>query len=201
MNSCLDIITLARYIGRTLSDKEKDEMERHLSECRSCREEFAMASVLLKDDAAEKRPAPMEQLQSVFQTIKKKASQFYEWITVLPYEAGFQPAFVRSGEKAISPQIRFRKDVSDLRTEFLIEKTNERAISIEIGIFKNSIGAKNIRITLLKEGGGVVSRLLKGDHELFENLPFGVYRVNLIQNSEEKGNVCFEIDETGLTER
>jgi hypothetical protein len=201
MNSCIDTITLARYIGGTLSDKEKDAMEHHLSACQGCREEFAMASVLLKDDAKEESPAPLEQIQSVFQAIKKKAAQFYEWITLLPCESGFQPVFVRSGEKPVSPQIRFTKDVSDLRTEFLIEKTNDRAISIEIRIFKNAIGAKNIRITLIKEGGGVVSRLLKSEHELFENLPFGIYRVNLIQNSEEKGNVCFEIDETGLTER
>ena len=46
----------------------------------------------------------------------------------------------------------------------------------------------------------MVSRLLKDDYEVFENMSLGPYKLMLMRNAEEKGVYSFEIGDGGIVE-
>ncbi|MCP4106973.1 MAG: hypothetical protein GY749_15785 [Desulfobacteraceae bacterium] len=81
-----------------------------------------------------------------------------------------------------------------------IEKTADNKICIHARVRKENTVAKNVRLTLVRQENSIVSRLLKGDYELFENLSFGSYCLTVAQNATEKGTCLFEVSEQGISE-
>ena len=204
---CIEIAVLAKYIEGSLSDKGRDRIEEHLSECDTCLEEFVIANTLLKDhDLIECEPVSEEVALSALKSlsIPKKLKKFYAWITkvLVPDSAG-QPAFatVRKPDAASSVDyISIKKDMNDLQVEMYIEKTEDDKARIRVRVLKDNISARNVRLTLIRQGGVIVSRLLKKNYVLFEDLPFGSYRFVVEQDALEKGEYLFKINEAGLNE-
>ncbi|GBC59645.1 hypothetical protein DENIS_0584 [Desulfonema ishimotonii] len=227
MSDCIKLKTLARYIGNTLPGSDRDRVEEHLSLCRNCRKLFALASmamqrssapeppgepvseeriasILQRGFASDERPGLGKKAASVGRAVTRELRQICRWITMSPAEAlRLHPGFagVRSGDSPSVTCVRLSKNLGDIGIELVAEKTAEDRICFEIKVLKEGEHLKNIRLTLIREGGKIISRLLRGGSEFIENQPFGKYHLNLMQNSREKGNLFFEINETGLSER
>jgi len=204
MNSdCIDILTLTRYFGKKLSDKEKQEVEYHLSLCDECREGSVSTFLMLKDNTEEEEPTPEDKdLSAAWQTFKKKLSEgfsrFLEWVVPQPCEPAM--VCVRSDQRTPEPCIKFEKEFGNLRADFLFEKISDNNISLEIKVSENHLPAQNISFNLKKESGTEIRRSSEDGGEQFENLSFGMYQLKIRQFSKEKGSFSFEINETGLTQ-
>ena len=204
---CIEIPVLAKYIEGRLSDKDRDRIEEHLSECDTCLEEFVIANTLLNDHALiECEPVSEKVALSALKSlnIPKELKKFYAWITkvLVPDSAG-QSAFatVRKSDAASSVDyISIKKHMNDLQVEMYIEKTEDDKTRIRVRVHKDNISARNVRLTLIGQGGVIVSRFLKEDYVLFEELLFGSYRFVVEQDALEKGEYLFKINEAGLNE-
>ncbi len=207
-SSCMDIEQLDAYIRQGLSDEERDRMEEHLSRCDACLEEFVIGTTLLRDtELTEWEHASEDAVLSVLNKfdIPEKLKKFHAWTKrVLVPDLVSQPesAFVRNGQNtsARAEYIFLNKDFNDLHTEMCMEKLENSRFSIQTKVLKNTKNAKNVRITLMRTGGAVSSRPLKGFLERFIDLPYGQYRLILAQDAVEKGEYCFKIDDGGLNE-
>jgi len=202
---CIEIEMLAGYIGKSLSNKEREQMERHLAECDDCRDDFVTANILLNDkDLSEWEPLSKagHEVKALKDKIAEQAEKFYEWITAPLAELTLQPGFagVRSQNESSATYIRLTPKIDDLKMEICIEKVSTDKVCIYVKMLKERERAKNIRLKFIREGGGRVSRLLKKESEPFDNLSFGYYRMILVQNSQTKGEFSFEINETGVRE-
>lgn len=202
MNSdCIDILTLTRYFGKKLSDKEKESVEYHLSLCDECRENSVSTFLMLKDNT-EEEPDDNASLSAAWQALKKKLSEgfsrFLEWVVPQPCE--FAAVSVRSEQKTSAPCIKFEKEFGSLKSDFLFEKISDNAASLEINVSENHLPAPNITFILKKERGTEIRRSSEDGYEQFENLSFGSYQLKIRQLSKEKGNLSFEINEKGLSQ-
>ncbi|MCP4683361.1 MAG: zf-HC2 domain-containing protein [Desulfobacterales bacterium] len=207
-SSCMDIEQLDAYIRQRLPDEERDRMEEHLSRCDACLEEFVIGTTLLRDvKLSEWDQASEEEARSLLNGLHlpEKLKTFYAWTKRVIPDLVLQPdpAFVRNGENAPArtEYILLNKDFNDLHAEMCLEKIRNSQFSIRTKVLKNTQTVKNVRLTLLREGGAVSSRPLKGLHERFKNLPYGQYRLILAQDAVDKGEYCFKIDDGGLDEK
>ncbi len=200
-SSCMELDVLAMYIKGSLSEQETDRFEEHLSECDVCLEEFVIANKHVRDkDLSEWEPVPEEDALSVLEKVNNKIKKFYKWVTALPSELALNPDFalVRSDTLSPTDYVRLGKNMDDLQTDMYVEKTADNKVCIHARVHKENAIAKNVRLTFTGQENSIVSRLLKGDYELFENLSFGSYRLTVAQNAIEKGNHVFEISEQGI---
>ncbi len=194
--TCTDLITLAKYIGGKLSEAEKEKMEAHLSVCRQCRSDVVSATLLLKDEFVGKHDPRIsaEIASAVWKKFRQQITRFYEW--VIPSCPLALPA-VRSEKAQVLSQIHFSKQFNDIYLDFRAEKHHDNAIVFRIGIRDSNI--KSLRIILRKENGKILfSKPLTDD--ICQNLPYGIYHLNVISQSQEKGNMTFEVNHAGITE-
>jgi len=75
-------------------------------------------------------------------------------------------------------------------------------VSVKVRVLHDNHHAEHIRLLLKRNGQRDISRHLKGNYALFDNLGFGVYRLALIQyRLNRTWDYVFEISETGLDEK
>lgn len=208
--SCIEIDRLARYIGDTLPAEQKDQVEKHLAACDDCRENFVIANrVVADDDVAEWDPIPEETAESLWMYFKENISTLWEWTRAYASELLRQPQFewagltaVRGAEPPPMDYVHRIKNIGDFQTELFVEKKKENRLSIKVRAIHESHGAKHLRLTLKRKGGGGISRHLKGEYATFENRVFGVYRLTLTEYRLKKTwDYFFELNEAGLDEK
>ncbi len=198
---CIDIHTFAEYIEGHLSSDEKDLAEIHFSECDRCRKILVNAYAIMNDsDLSDWEPASEQEVQSVLKHmgLSGRLEEVYKWIKEKLPGPPMQPAFavIRDSSRLSSIEyIHFSRNINDLQANFYIEKTGDDKVSIRATVLKEDRKAQNTRLTFAREGGGPVSRPLKKDYEVFEDLPFGFYRFILKQNAIEKGTCLIYIRE------
>lgn len=224
-NKCLDLDILAAYIDGSLTDDEKEAVEAHIASCDECMEEFVLATLLLNDEELSEEYEPDTQIsvQTVLQAagdkIKAKISDWLaklsppEWLVL---QNSVSPARASTDSADAASSIFVRKSINELQTEMYIEK-NEDSVCADhwqlwIKVFKNKEMAKNVSLTLVREGGMPFARFLNRDYVLFDRQPYGSYSLTVEQNtsdfkSEKKEHLeknvpyRFEINETGFYEK
>lgn len=219
--ACLELDMLARYIGGTLSPGQKDQVERHLAVCDECREDFLITNRLIRDeDPEEWEPIPVEHAQSLWEEFRKKICAFREWTRTFVSDLARESQFawaglvpVRDAESPAVDYIHLAKDIGAIRTEFFIEKKGGDNVSLKIRTVQDGEHSTRLRLTLKRKEGRDISRHIRGDYALFENLPLGLYRLRLIQHRPNKPapdqgvseqgtyNYFFEISEAGFDEK
>lgn len=206
---CFDADTLTRLIDGRLTDKEKDLAETHLAECDACLEEFAMAKTVLNEvDLTGFAPGALETARACLAGVRQKIEKFAGWLAGLnppEWMLGCQASPVRSQNsgKAVSmPDSLFvKKDIGGLRAEMFIEKSENERACMSVKVFTGKRAAKNISLTLMREGGRPLARFLSREYESFEKLRFGTYHLTVEHNSLGKGDYLFQIDDEGFHER
>lgn len=205
-SQCLDTDMLFSYIEKRLPDQEKDQVERHFLKCDECLEEFALAKTLVNTtDLTGYEPAPASVVRTVLSDIREKLEKLVKWVAELPppewlmnYGASPVRSVIQSDTVPTTASVLIRKDVDDLQAEMYIQKTKLDRVCIWIKVSKGKKSAKNVSLTLKREGGRSLARFLTADYEFFDKLSFGTYALVLEQNTRKKGDFLFQIDDKGF---
>jgi hypothetical protein len=215
---CIDLETLASYIGGTVSDEERDRIEEHLADCEDCRKEFVVASTILNDkELSENEGLSEKESRSMWAKIKEKIAPVLQWtralcseLTEAPWFSVFEPApaMSRGRSEARQPVVEyvyFSKELNEmLEAEMYIRKTEDEKACMKVRVTEEEELAKNVRLTLKREGKKDVSRPLRDAYVAFDDLMFGDYHLVVIQyGKESKADYLlkFRIDKAGIDEQ
>jgi len=202
--------TLARYIGGTLSDDQKERAEAHFALCDECRQDFVSVSRLINDEeTAEWQPIQEAEARSLWKQFKEKIGKACQWTRACASDliqqsqvAWAVPELVREPESPPLDYAYLGKNIGDLRAELFAEKKGEGKVSVKVRVLHDNHRAENLRLLLKRKGQRDISRHLKEKYALFDNLEFGVYRLTLIQyRLNRTWDYIFEISEAGLDEK
>ncbi len=185
---CLENDIFIRCITGKLSENEKARTIKHLSECDNCLEEFTLTKTLLYDkESAHWEPVLPKQCSPVLTGLSEKFSRFCKWLDynlLLEKSMFSEYAPVRSSHKSPFPQvIQFSKKKDNLKIFTQIEKTENNFVNIRIKVFEQEKIIKSGRLTLMSGDGTAMSRPVKEQGTVFENLDLGIYRLVIKQNN------------------
>lgn len=213
MKQCADVRTLADYIEGRLSEDEKEQVEEHLSTCDKCLEEFVFAHSLLNDselmETASEPCTPEFRVHlhpaSVFQEVRDRVKQkISDWLTELPLPIWLgQYEAVRSPEVPLSGSMLIKKKINNFHTEMFIRHTEKDKVRMWISVFKDSRPARNVSLTLIREGEIPFARILNRDCVCFDRQRFGSFRIAIGHDAETafENTYSFEISPAGFYEK
>jgi anti-sigma factor RsiW len=198
---------LAGYVDGQLTQAEEAEVVEHMLSCDLCMETLAVSKTMLSemDLTAYDTPAAREVVSAVIDRVKKKIDSFYGWVAELTPPAwflGFAPSAVRSSVSAEPTRaaVLVTRRMGPLQAEMYVQKSRMDAAFMAVKVTTGRKNARNVCLTLAREGGGLQARYVTRDYEVFENLGFGEYHLIVEQNADEKGTYTFHIDEEGFHE-
>lgn len=193
---CISTILLARYMEGSASAEEREQVEVHLADCDTCREEFVLASRVMREGFSLVR---MDGSPEYFQNIRGKLKGIISgWTEYL--RPPIWLAQIRNPEDPC-PAVFFETEFNDLKAEFFVQRTGKHEGRVCINIFGESGKTEDIRILVKREGGGTSARVLKQPQVCFDKtLPFGIYHIILRQGKSEIIR-SFEMNESGIYER
>ena len=218
---CPDEEMLADYLEGRLSEGEKSQMEKHISDCEICFQAAIIGKDLIKGEVLpdlESVPEDVTQaavrlvrgrgsipLTSLWEKINGPIKGLCQWLSDLfgpmpRREMAYMPT--RGDKKDLSDElIRFRKTFKEIKTEIEIEKTGEGKALIRVKCHYIKKPGKGIRITLKKGEREIFSELLNDkDYVLFEDVPFGHYNLVFTRGGVELGTCPFEIKDMNFSD-
>jgi hypothetical protein len=218
--ACPDDERLADYLEGRLLDKERFQLEAHMSECEVCLERLAVSSSLLDGTKGELDTVPQAVTEAAVRLVKRKGSgvadaisegfkgavrNFSDRVTdffrFTPWGA-WQLQPVRSAKRKVDKNlIVLQQTFKDIETEIEIERIGADQCHIRILFPEKSPAGTGVRVTLKSGDREIASYLAEKDHMVFENIPFGRYGLTLAKEGVALGAFAFEITETGCGER
>ena len=212
---CPDNERLGDYIESRLSEEDRSDLENHLSTCEMCLEELVITNniVARKDPFKLELPPPEVTDASVKLLTGRKllptsilldyANKFFRKLGsyivnsnwVWPW-GRWNSTPVRGYKVAVNEDYScLEVSFNNLKTTIEIEKIGMNKANIRLRLIKAIKNPKSIRITLKNGDREVASHLLDSNYVLFEEIPFGYYRISLAENNETIGTYSFEIKE------
>jgi hypothetical protein len=214
---CLDEELLADYLEDRLEADERSTIETHFSDCRRCRNEFLVANRMMQSrqylqadpvpeyvtEAAVKRVAQLvagrrsvveERSYPFFQKLYSKIS---EHIKLIMFNKNRFAPVRGSGISDAGHFYRVRKMFKDILAEIEIEKAGHQTAAVRVTLINGFGNQGKIRVTLQNSHQReVASYPMRANIAIFENIPFGHYRLVFMQNKHRIGNYDFEIKES-----
>lgn len=204
---------LTEYLHGLLSPQERDEMEKHLSDCDACREDLVTAYRISKDqEQAEWEPATEEESESLWKKITYKVSSVLAWTKTRADELSQEPWFSlfepeplsctrSSGSHFTVDYIHSARDIGEgLQTEMYLRKSDRNRARMKVTVLKDGQKAKYIRLTLKQGNGRERSYPLRGEHVIFDDLSVDSYRLSVTESGQNKWDYSFKLTETGVDE-
>jgi hypothetical protein len=215
--SCPDIERIGDYIEGHLNADDRSRLEKHLSECETCRQEFLIGKGLVRGaDVLEPDPVPQKVTQSALRLVNRHVSiseiplsekcvRFFREMRSTVIDL-FCPALwerwgfasIRGSRMVESEDlVHLRKRFGDMETEIEIERVGEGKAHIRVKLIGDLHRNGGVRVTL-KRGEREVSSYLpdnQGD-VFFESIPFGHYSLQFIKHKTALGTYSFEIKES-----
>lgn len=212
---CPDDEMLAGYLDGGLSDAERSDIETHLSSCDSCLEGIIITKDLTRGaSGSETEPVPESVTQSavdlineetvsnrfsIAERIERLFRSIYRGLfdTLIPQNWGSAPmAMIRGTNESIPGNVaHIEKDFKEIHAEIEIEKTRQHTSQIRVTVTDELGKMRDIRVTLERDEREVSSLLMGRDSVVFDDIPFGHYRLVLGRDSEEIGTYSFEVKE------
>ncbi len=143
---------------------------------------------------------PSPENKSILPSLKEKTLR---WVKGLVPDYSLQYGFARApglSNASSADYIHLEKISDNLQSEIFFEKYDDR-FCFQIRVLTDNKKAGNVRVTLKRQEGGPVSRLLKDGHKLFEDLPFGTYHLIIAPKNSDKAEYSFEVNEAGIHEK
>ena len=215
--SCPNEEMIADYIEEHLSNKQKHIMEKHLSVCDHCLVDFQVARNLFSEKetiALEGVPARVTQaaidlinsrIAAQSGAKKDRLGQFMDGLYLkicdsFIWTSGgkWQLAPVRGSGKVLSQDIiRIKKAFKGVKAEIEIEKLSGNKADIRVKLFKVDSVRPGIRVTLKRDEREILSHPIGVQgYVLFDEIPFGRYRLVFGRNRIEIGQYCFDMKES-----
>jgi len=95
--------------------------------------------------------------------------------------------------------VEFKTHLEDFGVNIYVEKSGKNLALIKIQVHQQKKLIQNIRIFLKKDDISCPwARLQSDQYALFENIPFGIFRMTLKKKSESIGEYRFRIDSKGV---
>jgi len=219
---CPDEEKLGDYIEGRVNADDMSRLEKHLSECETCRQEFLIGKGLIRgSESIELNPVPEEVTQSALRLVNRRVStsdiplsekcvRFFREVRSTLIDL-FCPALwerwglarIRGSRTVVSEDlVHLRNRFGDMETEIEIERVGEGKAHIRINIIDGNSNKAGIRVTLRRKEREISSYLSDNNgHVLFEDIPFGHYTLHFIKDKTAIGIYTFEIKESRYGEK
>jgi len=219
--ACPDDERLADYLEGRLLDKERFQLEAHISDCEMCLERLAVSSNLLHGGTeGELDTVPQEVTEAAVRLVKRKgagvadaisegfkgtvrnlSNKVADFFRFTPWGA-WQLQPIRSATRKVGQDlIVLQQTFKDIEAEIEIERIGTNKCSISVLFPKQSPLGTGVRVTLKRGDREIASYLAEKDRVVFEDIPFGRYGLTLAKEGTALGTFAFEITETGCGER
>jgi len=208
---------LADFLEGRLSNPDRSDIETHLSDCTRCLEEVMVTKRMIQHtDTAKIDSVPQRVTDAAVKHVtrvglnrrdrfKEINFQFiktiYSWIcaqmSMIFYDRSRFSAIRSTAGTMSIDRFHVRKAFKEIATEIEIEKTGNSSAAIRVTLINDFKNAKNIRVTLLNNTSREISSyLLSGGFVVFNDIPFGRYRLEFMKNGEKIGTYPFETKES-----
>ena len=212
---CLNSETIADYLEGRLGPHDRESVEVHLAQCRSCLEDVLVARQVFRQRSADcmKAVPPAvtqraiagldgtnsgtlwDALSARFKAIFLESSRLLHGIGY-PFPDALAP--VRGSKVKVSDDlVLLAQSFSGLDTEIEIEKTDSCQANVKVTIFGTDAGQLPVRVSLVKNEREVASYLVGRQAAFFDAVPFGQYALVYTRNGANLGKYDFTIKETG----
>ena len=206
--------TLIDYMEDRLTEKERVEVEHHLSENAS-----SLEALIISEEA--KKAAKLADLKSVPQYVTENVVQtvfLLQENTISKIKSGIMKFFgsldrtllrrlypwkraqfstVRGSKKVIDADlIALKASFAEFEFKIEVDRIRSEIVNLNVILLQPLETVKGVRATLIKNTREIVSCLFQDHKALFEDIPFGRYTLVVTYNGAEKGRYSFEIKES-----
>jgi Putative zinc-finger len=215
--SCLNDEMLASFIEGNLSDKDCEKVTRHLSECDHCVESLMITRGLVDDKTRiELDQVPETMTDSAVRLVHRQMSasgntvvdqlkhtleQLEAWTSRQVrylFQGEWRYAPIRGSKRFVSNDlIHVKKIFKQIHAEVEIERIGNSRSHIRVKIIKNNGRRRGIRVTLVNGDREVSSLIFENQgYLLFDDIPYGHYRLEFVRDGERLGTYRFEVKES-----
>lgn len=210
---CLSDELFAAYLENLLNDNEKEKIELHLSQCKTCRQQSIvfnkvrsgiMEEALLKaprvlTERAKQlvnQPQAKDWIEVVLKFAKDSIMILKDTASVIkPLEV--LPIAVRQGMTAEAKNAVFLSKIfNDVEVDIIIEHIDNESCEIEVRTIEASTGnpLEDIRLNLICEGKELASYLTEKGRAYFKNLDFDIYTLIIIKGQVIIGEILLRLE-------
>ncbi len=211
---CLSEETICDYLKHTLSFKERDRVEGHLSVCPFCRKLIIceMDSGHLEEPSGEwtkerLREKVTTRLGEIMTTVAEPLKISLAWIEghlklkgtnadYLPFWEGLKPVLVRGGSKKkeilIPPIYKNFKDYK-VKVRVIEEKEGRCQIRCHVSPLSEKKEVSKIKVELMEEERLICAYPLKDDEAVFKGISLGKYTIKIREGESPEAKLFIEI--------
>ena len=207
-NKCISEENIMAYLEGRLSNKNRSEVEAHISNCDRCLDLVAIASKLIDDPSFnELDTVPESVTNKAVKTIMglKPPTLFDKAFTIInpaiskisqglllfsPFKAP-APVLVRGDNKFENNIVQINKSLANFEIKIEIEKTTQNTAAINVVLLKTN--TSTIRVILLKNNREIASYILGEQGALFEDIQSGHYTLVIRRDGQIEWEYDFEI--------
>ena len=212
--TCPDEEVFYDFLMEKLPDNLRNELELHLLTCDRCRHTLFEVSALLEEDylpCESEVPDPVaERILSripekkiaftglLWEKVIEKINSFYNNFMDIFFSREREFVYVRGSRKVISENlIVLEKVFKAIKLQIEIEKVRNNASDIKVITKDPATGAPfdGVRLGLLNTKREVASYMAVKGETLFENMPFGWYKLTARKDDKNLGEVILRIKE------
>ena len=203
--------TLIDFMEDRLIEKERVEVEHHLSENSSSLEALIICEEVTKGEKlADLKTVPQYLTENVAQTVfslqentisktisgilKAFGSLDRTLLRLLYPWKRMQFSTVRGSKRVIDADlIALKTSFAEFDIKVEIDKIRPETVDLNVILLQAPETVKGVRATLTKNSREIASYLFQRHQALFEDIPFGRYTLVVTFNGAEKGRYSFEI--------
>ena len=206
---CPDDERLANYLGESLSEAERRELESHLASCAGCLDDLGAAYKAQHEEDRDTVPQRLLEKAMALIPAKQAKPDFLEVVVKLVRDSlelvstSGQLAFATTaaeirgkGKSLDSTILQVEKELGKFRIWIEVERTEGDLCQVVVKVkAKGQLVADGIRLSLVAGGREQASYLARQGMIIFDRIPPGEYRLALSEGNAPLGSVRLMIKE------
>jgi len=206
MTECLELTQILQYLENRLSLEQKEDIESHLVNCSSCREEVILAAQVFNDkkysrwDTVNELSRPKLSMNKFYAVLEDMAAFFKNIMSFRIQEPAY--ALVRGDQNKIPDTVQHKsltKTFHGLKVEFFLERVIPPMVDIRINLYDIVLSSEKTRLILQREDGKFEGRYYESS-VIFDDIPYGCHQLLIEQGDSNIGTVLLGINEAGFYE-
>ena len=206
VKNCLSEELISCYLDNLFDEKEKEAVEKHLSQCEKCLDEVILAKKAAKDELflkpskalidkvlklSESKKSTFDVVIEIAKGIIKIVETSLDTTLLIPRLA---PVFVRGKDEKESYQsFSFVKKIGEIDLEIEVEKV-EALVNLKVRtLSKRKKSVKNLVVSLKDENRELASDTMEDDFLCFENIEPKNYYIKISEKGEPVGEFSLSL--------